>query len=864
MQSISALFTLTDPAPMAMLFEGAAGMLYLYALADFLILLSCYAIPLAFAYFVWHRKDLQHRWIFLVFSIFILSYGMSHLLSLVLLWKPVYHYHLAMKILTAVVSVGTAYMVFRIIPHALKIPNPTKLAAEVEAEIQERREAFVALKTTEISLRESREQLRKANLELEARVQSRTEELARQTAVLRRIIDSIPDFIILKDTNSAYLGSNKAFEEFTGKSEQDQIGKTDYDLFDSNLAVSFRSLDRQILETGQTHSQEEWVTYPDGRQALLSTVKTPFYGPNGEILGLVGISRDITDRVAAENSLRQAATVFESTREGVMITDADKYIFMVNRAFTEMLGYTEQEVLGRSTDMLQSPRHDKDFFRRMWTEIKTVGHWQGEVWNRRKDGSEFPQLLSISAVKDNDGKISQYVSVFTDISKIKETEAELEFLAHHDPLTRLPNRRLLLSRISHGIETVKRDGGLLALLMLDLDRFKDVNDSFGHTTGDELLQQVADRLSKRLRTVDTLTRLGGDEFTVLLQGIAHKEDAGRVASEIVTMLGEPWFLSNGFEVRIGSSVGITLFPDHCTTAEEMLQQADTALYQAKEEGRGRFKYFSENLTLAARERIALEAALRRAITENELRVFYQPQVDIATGEIVGAEALLRWQHPEDGMMLPSKYITVAEETGLIGAIGDWVLKQTCLQGKQWLDAGFKPINLAVNLSPQQFHHKDIAATVSSTLEETGFPPELLELELTETILIKREHDAVAKMDLLRQQGIRLAIDDFGTGYSSLSYLKRFPLDVLKIDKSFVDEIPDQRDDMEIANTVIAIGHTLGFKVLAEGVETEDQLAFLREQGCDLYQGYLKSPPLPSEEFEKLLTKQSASSHARAA
>jgi diguanylate cyclase (GGDEF)-like protein/PAS domain S-box-containing protein len=857
MQGISALFTLHAPAPMAALFEGAAGMLYLYALTDFLILLSCYAIPLAFLYFVWHRKDLQHRWIFLVFSAFILSYGMSHLLSLVLLWKPVYHYHLAVKVVTALISAGTAYMVFRIVPHALKIPNPTQLAAEVEAEIQERREAFVALKTTEISLRESREQLRQANLELEARVESRTQELERQTAVLRRIIDSIPDFIILKDTNSAYLGSNKAFEEFTGKPEQEQIGKTDYDLFDSNLAVTFRSLDRQILETGQTHSQEEWVSYPDGRQALLSTVKTPFYGPNGEILGLVGISRDITDRVAAENSLRQAATVFESTREGVMITDADKYIFMVNRAFTEMLGYTEPEVLGRSTDMLQSPRHDKDFFRRMWTEIKTVGHWQGEVWNRRKDGSEFPQLLSVSAVKDNEGKVTQYVSVFSDISKIKETEAELEFLAHHDPLTRLPNRRLLLSRIRHGIETVKRDGGMLALLMLDLDRFKDVNDSFGHATGDELLQQVADRLNKRLRTVDTLTRLGGDEFTVLLQGITHQEDAGRVAAEIVSMLGEPWFLSNGFEVRIGSSVGITLFPDHCTTAEEMLQQADTALYQAKEEGRGRFKYFSEDLTQAARERIALEAALRRAITENELRVYYQPQVDIGTGEIVGAEALLRWQHPDEGMMLPSKYIAVAEETGLIGAIGDWVLKETCMQGKKWLDAGLNPITLAVNLSPQQFHHKDIAATVASTLQDTDFPPHLLELELTETILIKREHDAVAKMDLLREQGIRLAIDDFGTGYSSLSYLKRFPLDVLKIDKSFVDEIPDQRDDMEIANTVIAIGHTLGFKVLAEGVETEEQLAFLRAQGCDLYQGYLKSPPLPAEDFENLLRREPA-------
>ena len=850
-------FAIIDPAPIGETFNWAPGILFLYALSHLLIILSCYSIPAAFAYFVWFRKDLQHRWIFLVFGIFILAYGMTHLLSLILLWKPVIWLDIAVKLFTAAISVATAYMVVKITPHALKIPNPTQLATEVEEEIQERREAYVALKTTEISLRESREQLRKANMELEARVESRTQELARQTAVLRRIIDSIPDLIILKDTNSAYLGSNKAFEEFTGKSEEEHIGKTDFDLFDPNLAVTFRSLDRQILDTGQTHSQEEWVTYPDGHKALLSTVKTPFYGPDGEVLGLVGISRDITDRVDAENSLRQAATVFESTREGVMITNADKRILMVNRAFTELLGYTEAEVLGQSTDMLQSPRHDQQFFRRMWTEIKTIGHWQGEVWNRRKSGDEFPQLLSISTVKDNEGKVTQYVSVFTDISKIKETEAELEFLAHHDPLTRLPNRRLLLSRIRHAIETVKRDGGMLALLMLDLDRFKDVNDSFGHTTGDELLQQVADRLTKRLRTVDTLTRLGGDEFTVLLQGIANREDAGRVASEIVTMLGEPWFLSNGFEVRIGSSVGITLFPDHCTTAEEMLQQADTALYQAKEEGRGRFKYFTEDLTLAARERIALEAALRRAITENELRVYYQPQIDIATGNMVGTEALLRWQHPEEGMMLPSRYIAVAEETGLIGAIGDWVLNETCRQGKEWLDAGYRPITLAVNLSPQQFHHKDIAALVSQALEKSGFPASHLELELTETILIKREQDAVEKMHLLRAQGIRLAIDDFGTGYSSLSYLKRFPLDVLKIDKSFVDDIPAKRDDMEIANTVIAIGHTLGFKVLAEGVETPEQLEFLKAQGCDLYQGFLMSPPLPADEFEKMLDKKTA-------
>ena len=850
MQTLLDLFS--TGAPFSALFNSAPRLIWLYALADSVILLSCFSIPVGFAYFIWHRKDLQYRWVLLVFGLFILAFGMTHLLPFILLWHPIYRLDVSVKIFTAAISLITAMMVFRILPYALKIPNPLKLATEKEAEIHERREAYVALKITEVSLRESQENLRKANLELEASVNTRTQELERQTSVLRRIIDSIPDLIILKDTDGNYLGSNTAFQQFTGLPESAHIGKTDYELFDNEQALAFRSHDQETLETGATHKQEDWVTYRNGDKRLLSTIKTPFHDADGQVLGLVGISRDITDRVAAENSLRQAAAVFESTREGVIITDTEKRILMVNRAFTELLGYNEDEILGKSMDILQSPRHDSEFFRRIWQEIRKKGHWQGEVWNVRKNGDEFPILCSTSAVQSDSGEITQYVSVFTDISKIKETEAELEFLAQHDPLTRLPNRRLLLSRIQQGMEIVRRNGGLMALLMLDLDRFKDVNDSFGHVTGDELLQQVANRLEKRFRQVDTLTRLGGDEFTVLLQGITKLEDAGRVATEIVSMMGEPWFLSNGFEVRIGASVGITIYPDDSSTPEEMLQHADAALYQAKEEGRGRFKYFTEELTIAARERIALEAALRRAIVENELRVYYQPQVDIATNQIIGAEALLRWQHPEEGMLLPQRYIEVAEETGLIGAIGDWVLNETCRQGKRWLDAGLPPIRLAVNLSPQQFHHKDIATSVMQAIQESGFPAGFLELELTESILIKREQDAVSKMNVLRNMGIRLAIDDFGTGYSSLSYLKRFPVDVLKIDKSFVEDIPNVRDDMEIASTVIAIGHTLGFKVLAEGVENESQLEFLKTQGCDLYQGYLKSRPVPAEEFEKFL------------
>lgn len=593
----------------------------------------------------------------------------------------------------------------------------------------------------------------------------------------------------------------------------------------------------------------------------LYSAQTDFFTPE-EIQLLDELADDISfgmevaeadaERGLADARLRQAAAVFESTREGVMVTDAGQNILMVNRAFTELTGYSEEEIIGQKPMLLQSGRHDRNFYTALWLSIGVTGHWQGEIWNRRKNGEVYPELLSISSVTNQDGVLTGYVGVFADISKLKASEAELEFLAHHDPLTRLPNRLLLLSRLEHGMQVARREGRQLALLMLDLDRFKDVNDSFGHLAGDELLQQVADRLTSRLRGVDTVSRLGGDEFTVLLENIAHAEDAARVADGIIDDLSEPWRLSHGSEVRIGVSVGISLFPQHGKTAEQLLQHADAALYQAKAEGRGRFKYFSDALTRAARERIGLEARLRRAIGQNELRVFYQPRVDIATGCITGAEALLRWYSAEEGLILPARFIPVAEATGQIGAIGEWVLRETCRQGRRWIEAGMEPLVLAVNVSAFQFLSGDMPAMVADILAATGFPAERLELEVTESALMEREKEVTEKLNLIRDIGVRIAIDDFGTGYSSLAYLKHFPLDVLKIDKSFISDIPDNTDDMQIAAAIVAMAHTLRVKVLAEGVETEEQLAFLRSQGCDFYQGFLKSPPLSPEAFEELL------------
>ncbi|MCU7830217.1 MAG: EAL domain-containing protein [Candidatus Thiodiazotropha sp. (ex Myrtea sp. 'scaly one' KF741663)] len=564
------------------------------------------------------------------------------------------------------------------------------------------------------------------------------------------------------------------------------------------------------------------------------------------------VARDMTMRDKQMARQRLYATLFENTREGVMVTDSDGIICMVNHAFTELTGYTESEVLGKPPKLLQSGKHDHLYYDKLWSSIKSTGHWQGEIWNRRKNGEIFPELLSISSVRGEQDELQYYVGVFSDISQLKQTEAKLEYLAHHDPLTRLANRRLLMSQLEYGLKAASRKHEMMALLVLDLDRFKDINDSYGHLIGDQLLQQVAGRLSNRLRESDLVTRLGGDEFAVLMQGLDNPGDAAILASEIIQALNDPWQLSDGLELQIGTSIGISLYPDHGDSAEILLQHADTALYQAKNEGRGCFRYFSEELTQAARQRIEIHNNLRHALAEEKLSVFYQPQLDIHSGRIVGAEALLRWQDPVHGNITPSQFIPVAEETGLINRLGEWVLRKVCIQGRAWLKRDFPPLSLAVNLSVHQLRQSGLVKKIAHILEQTGYPAGQLSLEVTESALMERENDAVVTLSQLRDKGIHLSIDDFGTGYSSLAYLQRLPLDELKIDKSFVDEIPYKKEDMEITATIISMANNLGLSVLAEGVETVEQHYFLQQHDCDFYQGYLFSPPVCADDFERLL------------
>lgn len=663
---------------------------------------------------------------------------------------------------------------------------------------------------------------------------------------LRATVAALPDLLFLFDAQYRFLDVWASRPDLLLAPRDQVLGRSVDELLPPALAQLARHHVDAVLRTRELQVFSYALPTPAGERRFEMRMAPT---DTGEVLA---VSRDITEQHEAEGRLRLAAAVFDGTLEGVMITDAQRRIVSVNKAFTTLLGYTQDEVLGRTPGILSSGRHGPDFYGAMWHALEAVGHWQGELWNRSKSGALIPELLSISRVCDADGKVTHYIGVFTDISRLKASEAELEFLAHHDPLTQLPNRLLFQTRLDQALNEAERDRAPLAVLMLDLDRFKDVNDSYGHLTGDALLRHVAERLSLRLRRADTLARLGGDEFALLMQNVQHPEDPARLAGELIAALAEPWQSADGVEVTTGVSVGIAMYPDHGCTAQGLLQGADAALYRAKADGRGMYRYFADEMTAAARERLNLESRLRRALLDGQLRLHYQPQVDIPSGRIVGVEALVRWLDPVEGLISPARFIPVAEATGLIGEVGEWVLREACRQGKAWIDAGLPALTMAVNVSPRQFHLGDLGALTQEVLLDTRFPPERLELELTESALMEREQEALAVLQRLRGFGVRLAIDDFGTGYSSLAYLKRFPLDVLKIDRSFISDIPNDADDMEISSAIIAMGHSLGVKVLAEGVETADQLAFLRLKGCDQYQGYLRSKPLPPNEFEALM------------
>jgi len=593
-----------------------------------------------------------------------------------------------------------------------------------------------------------------------------------------------------------------------------------------------------------------------GLMGLLSAAPQPAGEEEAALLGEVGddisyaltqFAREAEARRKDERILLHAAAL-EGTRDGVMVTDAEARIVSVNRAFTEITGYTEDEVLGRTPALLRSGRHDEAFFHTLWVTLKSVGHWQGELWNRRKNGEVAPQWMSISAVRGGAGEVGHYVGVFTDISQLRQFEERVTHLAQYDPLTDLPNRMLIGARLQHAVESAGRDRHVVGVLFIDLDRFKNINDALGHDAGDELLSAVASRLSGRYRSEDTLGRYGGDEFVLVLAQLRHAADAAAIARDLLTALDQPFVLHTGREIYIKASIGISIFPDDGDSPAGLIQDADAAMYQAKHAGRNTFRFYQEAFTRSADARLSLESRLRRALEGEGFEMYYQPFVDVASGRIVGAEALVRLK-PDGGPYIgPAEFIPLLEESGLIVDLGTWVQRRVCRQGREWLDQGLDFERLAVNLSAEEVRRGGVVERLRDILAETGFPAAKLEIEITESGLIHRGAEALAFLHDLKGLGVQLAIDDFGTGYSSLAYLKRFPVSKLKIDRSFISDLPDDHSDAQLTTTIIELARNLGLNVLAEGVETEAQRAFLAERGCDVYQGYLCSPPVPAEQF----------------
>lgn len=565
---------------------------------------------------------------------------------------------------------------------------------------------------------------------------------------------------------------------------------------------------------------------------------------------LVGVMLDITARKEAEASLRLSRQVFENTAEGILITDASFNVLEVNQAYLDITGYSNEEIIGYPPVVMNTGLHDKRYYDEIWQVIKTKGQWVGEILSRRKNGESYPEWISISRVTDSKNVVQNYVAVFTDISLRKQSEERLQFLANHDALTHLPNRALLQERVEQALLRAKRSHKKIAVLFIDLDRFKIINDTLGHQAGDMLLQEAARRLKECLRLSDTVARQGGDEFVVLIEDFADTQYLTAVARKIMHELAQPFILLNQ-ELYISASIGISVYPDDGVDLFSLLKNADVAMYRAKEHGKNTFHFYAADSNVHSVERLALENSLRRALERNEFVLYYQPKVDLLSLKIVGAEALLRWQHPEFGLLLPSEFIPLAEETGLVIAIGEWVLKEACREAYGWRQTE-RPLRVGVNLSARQFREVSLQQTITDALTESGLTAGCLELEITESMIMQNAEHASKLLQYFRDLGAHVLIDDFGTGYSSLGYLKHFPIDALKIDRSFVRDIPHDSDDVAITQAIIAMARSLKIKVIAEGVETQAQLKFLQEQGCNQIQGYIFSEPLPPEEFLELL------------
>ncbi len=690
------------------------------------------------------------------------------------------------------------------------------------------------------------------NDSLEERVAERTRALEKLNRDFATLLDNTTDQLFSKDAQMRLLFCSQSMARSLGHDNwRELIGKSTSEIFSAEEARIIDAEDQRIMASGRPLlEQTRQRVNRQGELRWGSTSKWPILDSQGQVVGLFGIHRDITESKQAQDELLIAATAFES-QEGIFVTDARQMILRVNRAFTEITGYTHGDAVGARPDLLlPSNQHDETFMRALWKSVDQTGSWHGELWLRRKDGDVHPQWLTITSVRSPDGALVNYVGTLVDITERKAAEDEIKNLAFYDPLTQLPNRRLMLDRLQQALAAHARSGVEGALLFIDLDHFKNINDARGHAVGDQLLQGVAQRLQALFRAEDTVARLGGDEFVVLVTELAPETGesarlAMRVAEKVRDELRRPIEIE-GRSYRCSASIGVTLIAKAGQTTSDLLREADTAMYRAKEAGRNQVAFFEAAMQAVVEKRIATEEALSQALERDEMRMVLQPQFD-CHGQATGAELLMRWHHPVLGHVPPSEFITLAEEMGLIVELGEWALKQACLTVVQ-LQAMGKPTPISVNVSPRQFRQADFVLRVAAILAENQAPASAIILEVTEGMLIEDVDGAIARMQELVALGIRFSIDDFGTGYSSLNYLKRMPLHELKIDKSFMDGTPDDPNDTAIVKLIFSVAASLGLKVVAEGVETRSQSDFLVAHGCDAMQGYYLARPMPIEDW----------------
>jgi diguanylate cyclase (GGDEF)-like protein/PAS domain S-box-containing protein len=643
----------------------------------------------------------------------------------------------------------------------------------------------------------------------------------------------------------------------------------------ANLQVLMNSIhrdDRKMMDDEinaairekRDYSLEFRVVWPDGSVHWQAAKGRAFYDETGHTTRMAGISMDIDERKHAEERLYLQVAALEAAANAIVITDFHGTIVWVNHAFTTMTGYSKEEALGKNPRLLKSGKQPESYYSNLWSTILSGQVWRGELVNKRKDGTIYTEEMTITPVTRHVGNPANgyFVAIKQDITERKNAEKQVQYHSYYDALTGLPNRTLLQDRLSNALARARRQKDKVALLFLDLDRFKFFNDSLGHSVGDLLLQEVAERLKRWAREQDTVARLGGDEFLIMLTHVKDVADAAVAAGRLMKAMTAE-FVVRGHSLSIGSSVGISIFPEHGADSETLIKNADAAMYTAKESGRNNFRFFTSDMNAQAMERLTLENGLQRALEKKELFLMYQPQMNIATGKIIGLEALLRWQHPKLGLVPPDKFIRIAENCGLIVPIGECVLRTACSQARKWQEEGLPALSVAVNVSAIQFRQEDFCETIRRVLKETRLAPEYLELELTESLLLANADVMLSVVEELKAMGLTLAIDDFGTGYSSFSYLKRYRVSKLKIDRVFIRDVAVNPDDAAITAAIISMAKSLRLKVIAEGVEDEAQMSFLRAHQCDEIQGYYFSKPLSGDNVADKLRGDNAEPHARA-